>query len=74
VYRLPGPLNFNITPVLATKGERTLELSWAEFPDLTLLIRRLHAGDKDAESQFFRVGYHHPQETCGHATESRVIP
>jgi RNA polymerase sigma factor (TIGR02999 family) len=34
-----------------------MELSWAEFPDLTLLIRRFQSGDREAERQFFHIGY-----------------
>lgn len=36
-----------------------MELSWSDFPDLTLLIRRAQSGDKEAESQFFNIGYQH---------------
>jgi RNA polymerase sigma factor (TIGR02999 family) len=36
-----------------------ITLSWAEFPDLTYLIRRLHHGDKEAEDRFFRTAYRH---------------
>jgi RNA polymerase sigma factor (TIGR02999 family) len=36
-----------------------LQLTWNEHPELTLLIRRVQAGDKNAEREFFRVGYQH---------------
>jgi len=39
-----------------------MDLSWADFPDLTLLIRRFHSGDREAERQFFRVGYRYLQK------------
>ncbi len=42
-----------------------MEFSWTTFPDLTLLIRRFHGGDKDAETQFFRVAYQHLKTLAG---------
>lgn len=34
-----------------------MELSWSELPNLTFLIRRSQAGDRDAENHLFKLAY-----------------